>query len=143
VPSEHALEAPVTGIEFSSIGKTAARARVGSDVAQVGPWTLIAGQQPIDLDDERVPLPDGIEGQTRKILSNLDVILKAIGRTKDQVVSVRVYLVDFPRLYERMNSAYVGFFGGARLPARTCVGVSHLTRGALVEMEFVVYRADS
>ncbi len=41
-----------------------------------------------------------------------------------------------------MNAVYVRFFDAARLPARTCVGVSHLTRGALIEMEFVLYRAE-
>ena len=132
----------MTDIAFASIGKNAARARVGSDVVHVGPWTMIAGLQPIDLEDERAPLPDGIEGQTMKVLGNLEAVLKSIGRTKSDVVSVRVYLVDLPRLQERMNAVYGRFFDAARLPARTCVGVSHLTRGALVEMEFVVYRAE-
>ena len=132
----------MTDIAFTSIGKNAARARVGSDIAHVGPWTMIAGLQPIDLQDERAPLPDGIEGQTMKVLGNLEAVLKSIGRAKNDVVSVRVYLVDLPRLQQRMDAVYGRFFDPARLPARTCVGVSHLTRGALVEMEFVVYRAE-
>jgi 2-iminobutanoate/2-iminopropanoate deaminase len=133
----------VTNIEFASISKNAARARVGSDIAHMGPWTMIAGLQPIDLEDERAALPDGIEGQTRKILGNLAVVLKRIGMTKEQVVSVRIYLIDLPRLQERMNSAYIGFFDATRLPARTCVGVNQLTRGALIEMEFTLYRGES
>jgi 2-iminobutanoate/2-iminopropanoate deaminase len=37
-----------------------------------------------------------------------------------------------------MNSAYVGFFPADHLPVRSCVGVAQLTRGALVEMDFVL-----
>ena len=123
-------------MEFLSLSQQSARTRLTSDVVLLGEWAVIAGQQPIDLDDDRVPLPDGIEGQTAKILANLERLLGAAGLTKADVVSVRVSLVDFPRLYERMNAAYVGFFPPGRLPARSCVGVSALTRGALVEMEF-------
>jgi enamine deaminase RidA (YjgF/YER057c/UK114 family) len=32
----------------------------------------------------------------------------------------------------------VGFFAGDRLPARTVLGVNHLTRGSQVEMDFVL-----
>ena len=52
--------------------------------------------------------------------------------------AVRIALVDLPRLYERMNAAYEGFFPADRLPARSCVGVSQLSREALVAMDFVV-----
>lgn len=133
----------MTNIRHATIAKNAARSRIGSDVVHVGPWTVIAGLPPIDLDDERAPLPDGIEGQTMKVLGNLEAVLKAIGRSKDDIVSVRVYLVDLPRLQERMNAIYLRYFGAERRPARTCVGVAHLTRGALVEMEFVLYRAET
>jgi enamine deaminase RidA (YjgF/YER057c/UK114 family) len=127
-------------MEFLSLDRDSARARVTSDAVLVDGWAVIAGQQPIDLQDDRVPLPDGIEGQTRKVLANLEVLLRAAGMTKEDVVSVRVALVDFPRLYDRMNAAYLGFFPADRLPARTCIGVAALTRGALVEMDFLARR---
>jgi enamine deaminase RidA (YjgF/YER057c/UK114 family) len=128
-------------IEFLSLNPAAARASLTSDVVLVDGWAVIPGQQPIDLADDRVPLPDGIEGQTRKVLANLEALLAKAGMTKADVVQVRVALVDFPRLYERMNAIYRGFFEGGRLPARTCVGVTALTRGALVEMDVLARRA--
>ena len=85
-----------------------------------------------------MPLPEGIERQTRKIFANLEVLLQKAGLGKENVVAVRVSLVEFPRLYERMNEAYAGFFAPDRLPARSCVGVSHLTRGAQIAMDFVL-----
>jgi 2-iminobutanoate/2-iminopropanoate deaminase len=127
-------------VEFIALNKSSSRARLVSDIALVDEWAVMAGVQPIDLDNDRVPLADGIEGQTRKVLANLDRLLQAAGLRKEHVFSVRVSLVDFPRLYERMNLAYVEYFPPDRLPARSCVGVTALSRGALVEMDFMVRR---
>lgn len=115
-----------------------ARARISSEIVLVNGWAITSALGPVDLENDRIPLPEGVEAQTRKVLSNLEVVLKAAGLTRDNVVAVRVYLVEAPRLMERMNSAYVGFFPADRLPARSLVGVSYLTRGAQVEMDFVL-----
>ena len=116
----------------------AARAALTSDIVLVNGWGFISGLSPIDLADDRVPLPEGIERQTRKIFANLEMLLQKAGLAKENVVSVRVSLVEFPRLYERMNEAYAGFFAADLLPARSVVGVSHLPRGAQIAMDFVL-----
>jgi 2-iminobutanoate/2-iminopropanoate deaminase len=116
----------------------AARAALASDIVLVNGWGFLGGVLPVDLADDRVPLPEGVERQTRKIFANLEALLQPAGLARDNVVSVRVSLVEFPRLYDRMNDAYAGFFAADRLPARSCVGVSHLPRGAQVAMEFVL-----
>jgi 2-iminobutanoate/2-iminopropanoate deaminase len=118
-----------------------ARARFASELVLASGWGFICGLGPIDLADDRVPLPEGVERQTKKILANLETLLGAAGLGIENVVSVRVSLVEYPRLYERMNAAYLGFFDPDRLPARSVVGVGHLTRGAQVEMDFVVCAA--
>ena len=66
--------------------------------------------------------------------------LAAAGMTKQHVAAVRIYLIEFPKFYERMNVVYLRYFDPQRMPVRSCVGVAHLTRGALVEMEFVLRR---
>ena len=114
------------------------RAALASDIVLAGGWGFLYDLLPIDLTDDRVPLPEGIERQTRKIFANLEALLQKAGLGKENVVAVRVSLVEFPRLYERMNEAYAGFFAPDRLPARSCVGVSHLTRGAQIAMDFVL-----
>jgi enamine deaminase RidA (YjgF/YER057c/UK114 family) len=106
--------------------------------AWVDGWGFVSGVGPVDLDNPSVPLPESVEDQTRKILANLDKILKKRGLAAEHVISVRVHLVEFKRFYERMNRVYTGFFTGAKVPARSCVGVSALTRGALIEMDFIV-----
>jgi enamine deaminase RidA (YjgF/YER057c/UK114 family) len=104
----------------------------------VGGWGFVSGLGPVDLRNAAVPLPEAVEDQTRRILANLDAILEKRGLAREHVVSVRIHLVDFNRFYERVNRAYGEFFEGARQPARSCIGVSALTRGALVEMDFIV-----
>jgi len=116
----------------------AARAALASDIVLINGWGFISGLSPIDLADDRVPLPEGIERQTRKIFANLEVLLQKAGLAKEHVVAVRVSLVEFPRLYERMNEAYAGFFAADLLPARSVVGVSHLPRGTQIAMDFVL-----
>jgi enamine deaminase RidA (YjgF/YER057c/UK114 family) len=106
-----------------------------------GGWGFIANVLPIDFGNDRAPLPEQVEAQTRKVLANLDAILKAKNLSRDQVVAVRIALVDLPRLEERMESVYAGFFSAGRLPARSVVGVASLPRGALIAMDFTLHLA--
>jgi enamine deaminase RidA (YjgF/YER057c/UK114 family) len=71
----------------------------------------------------------------QKIFANLDQILQAAGIEHRQLAFVRIYLVDFERLIERVNKAYLECLGEGPLPARTIVGISNITRGALLEGE--------
>jgi enamine deaminase RidA (YjgF/YER057c/UK114 family) len=88
-----------------------------------------------------VPLPEKVEAQVRKTFANLDAILKPAGLARKDLVFVRIHLVDFERLIEHVNKTYLECVGEGPLPGRTVVGVSQLTRGALVEMDFVVRTA--
>ena len=83
-------------------------------------------------------LPESVEDQTRKIFSNLESLLQKRGLGRGHVVSVRIHLIELKRFQERMNRVYESFFAGATQPARSCIGVAALTRGALVEMDFIV-----
>jgi 2-iminobutanoate/2-iminopropanoate deaminase len=126
---------------FVTTREEAARSALGSDVVVVGGWGFVSNLLPIDLDNDRTPLPEGVEPQVKKIFSNLDALLAGTKLTKDNVVSVRVHLTELPRLYERMNAAYIGYFAADRLPARSVVGVANLVRGAQVMMDFVLCEA--
>jgi len=101
-------------------------------------WGFISGVGPVEPENPAVALPEAVEDQTRKILANLEKILQKRGLSRRHVVSVRIHLIEFKRFYERMNRVYAAFFEGDRTPARSCVGVAALTRGALVEMDFIV-----
>jgi 2-iminobutanoate/2-iminopropanoate deaminase len=116
----------------------AARASLASDIVLAGGWGFVSNVLPIDLDNDRTPLPEGVERQVKQIFANLEVLLGAARLAKDNVVSVKVHLTEFTRLYERMNAAYLGYFPADRLPARSVAGVANLVRGAQVMMDFVL-----
>jgi reactive intermediate/imine deaminase len=105
-------------------------------------WLFVTGQMPTDPDDDKAPLAAGIEAQTRRVIENLKLVLAGAGSALDRVVFVRVYLTHFERDYAPMNRVYQSYFAPDRLPARTCVGVTGLARGALVEIDLLVRRAD-
>ena len=42
-----------------------------SHVVEADGWLFVTGQLATDPDDDSLPLPDGIEAQTRKVMDNL------------------------------------------------------------------------
>jgi 2-iminobutanoate/2-iminopropanoate deaminase len=105
-------------------------------------WLFVTGQMPTDPDDDSAPLPFGIEAQTRRVIDNLKLVLAGIGSGLDRVVFARVYLTHFERDYAAMNAVYQSYFAAEHLPARTCIGVTGLARGALVEIDLLARRAE-
>ena len=112
--------------------------KLAADFVVAGGLAFVSGLGPVDLANERVPLPERVEAQVRKIFANLDAILQPAGLARRNLAFVRIHLVDFERLIERVNHAYLACIGEDPLPARTVAGVTSLTRGALVEMDFIV-----
>ena len=111
-----------------------------SHAVEVDGWVFLTGQMPTLPDDDTALLPEGIEAQTRRVMDNLIIVLGGLGLGLPHVVSVRVYLIRFEQDYAPMNAVYRGYFPADRLPARTCVGVTGLARGALVEIDLVARR---
>jgi 2-iminobutanoate/2-iminopropanoate deaminase len=103
-------------------------------------WLFVTGQMPTDPADDRAPLPEGIEAQTRRVVENLKLVLAGAGSALDRVVFARVYLTHFGRDYAAMNAVYRSYFAAGKLPARTCIGVTGLARGALVEIDLLARR---
>ena len=112
-----------------------------SHAVELNGWIQITGQMPTDPNDDLAPLPDGIEGQTRRVMDNLIIVLDGLGLTLAEVLSCRVYLTEFKRDFELMNDVYRSYFPSDRLPARTCIGVTGLARNALVEVDMVAHRS--
>lgn len=111
-----------------------------SHAVDVDGWIFVTGQMPTWPDDADRPLPDGIEVQTRRVMDNLKIVLEGVGLGLEHIVQARVYLTEFDRDYAIMNDTYRSYFAEGRLPARTCVGVSGLAVGALVEIDLIARR---
>ena len=75
-----------------------------------------------------------IETQTRQVMENLCAVLAAAGASPETVVKTTCYLADIAD-FAAFNAVYAEYFPGK--PARSCVAVKDLPRGALVEVEAV------
>ena len=75
-----------------------------------------------------------IETQTRQVMENLCAVLAAAGASPEKVLKTTCYLADIAD-FAAFNAVYAEYFPGK--PARSCVAVKDLPRGALVEVEAV------
>ena len=77
-----------------------------------------------------------VEAEARQVLTNLQAVLEAAGATPDQVVRTTVYLLDLAD-FAAVNALYAEVFNGAVAPARACVQVAALPKGAQVEIDAI------
>ena len=69
-------------------------------------------------------------------MKNLQNVLVASNSSLENVVFVRVYLVNF-KDFEVINKIYESYFIPGKLPARTCIGVTGLAVGASIEIDLI------
>jgi 2-iminobutanoate/2-iminopropanoate deaminase len=111
-----------------------------SHAVEAGPLVFVTGQLATDPDDDSVPIPQGIETQTRKVMDNLARVLRGCDMSFANVVFARIYLTDFNRDYAPMNEIFSSHFTEGRRPGRTTVGVTALARGGIVEIDLIAFR---
>ena len=111
-----------------------------SHAVEADGWVFVTGQMPFTGTSIGAPYPEGIEAQTRQVMKNLQTVLAGCSLGLANVLSVRVYLSHFDADYAAMNAVYAGCFAAGRLPARTCIGVNGLAKGARVEIDCVARR---
>jgi 2-iminobutanoate/2-iminopropanoate deaminase len=79
-----------------------------------------------------------VEAETRQVLRNLEAVLSAAGASAAQVVRTTVFLADLND-FQAVNAIYAEMFGAGVSPARACVQVAALPKGARVEIDCVAY----
>ena len=77
---------------------------------------------------------DTIEGQTEQVMKNLEAILDTAGSSFEKAVKTTCFLADMND-FAAFNEIYGKYF--TNLPARSCVAVKTLPKGALVEVEVI------
>jgi len=112
-----------------------------SHATEIEGWVFVTGQMPTYPGNPEAAIPVGIEAQTRLVIDNLCRVLAGLGLTLRDVVRAGAYLTHFEEDYEVFNSLYRSYFDAGRLPARTCIGVTALARGARVEIDFIARRS--
>ena len=97
-------------------------------------WVWVSGQ--IALDPAGGELVQGdVEAETGRVMKNLTAVLEAAGSGLDHVVRATIYLTDLGD-FDAVNRIYGSHFAESA-PARACVEVSRLPRGARVEIDAV------
>ena len=107
-----------------------------SQAIKIGNFLYTSGQ--ISLDAETMEMVTGsIEIETEKVLQNLEAILMKDGLNLTHVIKTTVYLSDLGD-FSKMNQVYEKFFADNR-PARACVQVAALPKGAKVEIDAIAH----
>ena len=111
--------------------------------AAVGPYShaidcgnlvFLSGQVPL-VPATGLIAEGGIKGQARQMFSNIEAVLKSCGLGFDNVVKTTVFMTDLAD-FNTFNAIYAEYFP-TNPPARSCVQVAALPKGALVETECI------
>ncbi|MEE9383124.1 MAG: RidA family protein [Nannocystaceae bacterium] len=128
--------APVSRVAVHTEAAPAAIGPYSQGVVVTGGRTLYAsGQIPLDPVTMQLVGADDIAVQTTRVMDNLSAVLTAAGMGFDNVIRATIYLVDLAD-FATVNEIYGGRFE-AHLPARACVQVAALPKGARVEIDVV------
>jgi len=105
-----------------------------SHAVRTGQLLFVSGQVPIDPATGN--LVDGdISAQTRRVMHNIDAVLKAAGLALADVVRTTIFLADMND-FAAVNAVYGTFFSDP-YPARATVQVSRLPKDARVEIDAI------
>ena len=124
------------------------RGTVKTDAAPkaIGPYAqaIVAGDMvfcsgQIPLDPVSGTLVTGtIEDETRRVLDNLEAVLRAAGCNLGDVVKTTIFVIDLGH-FAAINKVYGDRFG-SNPPARATVQVAALPKGARIEIEAIALR---
>ena len=92
-----------------------------------------SGQIPINPESGSIDA-EGIVAQTEQVMKNLSAVLSAAGSSFDKAIKTTCFLADMAD-FAAFNEVYAKYFSSK--PARSCVAVKTLPKGALVEVEVI------
>ena len=106
-----------------------------SQAVRAGDAIYVSGQ--IGLDPASLQLVEGIEAQIHRVFRNLEAIARAAGSGLERSVRMTVYLTDLAH-FAKVNEIMAQYVPQP-YPSRAAVGVASLPRGALVEIDAILY----
>lgn len=89
----------------------------------------------IGIDPKTSQLKETFNDQLSQIMKNIDGLLGAVGIDKTHILKTSVFMTDLSK-FDKVNEAYLEYFGHP-FPARSCVQVSALPKGAVIEIEVI------
>ena len=110
--------------------------------AAVGPYSqaieldnLVFASGQIALDPKTGEMAQGIEAQAHQALKNAQAVIAASGASWENVIKTTVFITNIDD-FGKVNEIYATYFKQP-YPARSCVEVSRLPKGALIEVEVI------
>ena len=120
-------------MEILSTSKAPAAIGPYSQAIKANGYIFISGQIPIVPQTGELISGD-IQVQTEQVAKNIAEVLKAAGSDFEHVVKTTCFIKDI-RNFAQFNEVYSRYF--VSKPARSCVEVSALPKGASVEIEVI------
>ena len=113
--------------------------------AAIGPYSQAVVVDRLIFTSGQIPLDpatgcmvgESITEQTHRVCQNLEAVLAAAGATMQDVVKTTCFLSDMAD-FAAFNEVYASYF--TEKPARSCVAVKTLPKGALVEVEVIAQK---
>ena len=103
-----------------------------------GNMVYTSGQIPLDPVSGQI-VGDHVTEQAEQVMKNLSAVLEAAGTSFDNAVKTTCFLSDMAD-FAAFNEVYAKYITSA--PARSCVAVKALPKGALVEVEVIAVIGD-
>ncbi len=127
--------------DFGAVECDAAPAALGpySQAVRAGDLLLVSGQLGLDPGSGQFA-GDSAASQTRQAFDNVRAIVESAGGSMADVARIMLYLVDLAQ-FDEVNEVMAQCFTPP-YPARACVEVAALPKGALVEIEATAYLPD-
>lgn len=104
-----------------------------SQAVVCGNTVFTSGQIPINPASGKIEAQD-ITAQTEQVMKNIGAVLNAAGSSYEKAIKTTCFLANISD-FAAFNEVYAKYFTGK--PARSCVAVKDLPKGALVEVEVI------
>lgn len=108
-----------------------------SQAIDCGDFVFLSGQIPL-VPEIGLVADGGLEAQAHQMFANIKAVLAEAGMSLSNVVKTTVFMTDLSQ-FAAFNAIYAEYFK-APYPARSCVEVSALPKGVLVECELIARR---
>lgn len=121
--------------ELKKVSTSSAPAAIGpySQAIIYGNIVFTSGQIPINPATGNIEATT-IEEQTEQVMKNLGAVLAEAGSNFDKAIKTTCFLANISD-FAAFNGVYAKYFTSK--PARSCVAVKDLPKGALVEVEVI------
>ena len=122
-------------MEIKKVSTQSAPAAIGpySQAIQLGNLLFTSGQIPLDP-ATGILVGETVTEQTERVMQNLGAVLSAAGSSFENAVKTTCFLANMDD-FAAFNAVYAKYF--TTCPARSCVAVKTLPKGALVEVEVI------